>query len=158
MPTCKGIRCVENGLFARVSASVEGMLQAAEDKTLQDELDLLSVWAGATSNSLKAAGREVVVTKGSRRTCIRRERDASLRGRADYTCCDQRGAGDVFFAAYPQRADRTEADAVVRTAARLSAEQVENFLGKYFSAASLIQISTLRRARHRQSAACAPRC
>ena len=63
------IRWVENGLVrARVSASVEGVLQAAEwIKLSQDELDLLSTWAKCDLGQLieRYNLREVVVTKGS---------------------------------------------------------------------------------------------
>ena len=132
------IRCVENGLVrARVSASVEGMLQAAEwIKLSQDELDLLSVWAKCDLEQLikRYNLREAVVTKGSLGGYVQDVRGTHRFEAEPITrVCDPTGAGDVFFAAYlsARIVGKKPISAAVRTAARLSAEQVGGtFLGE----------------------------
>ncbi|MEE2627336.1 MAG: PfkB family carbohydrate kinase [Candidatus Latescibacterota bacterium] len=132
------IRRVEDGLVrARVSASVEGVLQAAECiKLSQDELDLLSVWAKCDIGQLieRYNLREVVVTKGSLGGYVQ-----DLRGVHRFEAepvtrvCDPTGAGDVFFAAYlsARIVEKKPTSIAVRAAARLAAEQVGGtFLGE----------------------------
>ena len=99
------VRRVEGGLVrAKVSASVEGILQVAQwVKASQDELDLLLTWAQCDVGQLieRYGLREVVVTRVSQGGYIQHRRGMHLFESTSVSrVCDSTGAGDVFFAFY----------------------------------------------------------
>ena len=125
------VRRVEGGLVrAKVSASVEGILQAAQwVKASQDELDLLLAWAQCDVGQLieRYGLREVVVTRGSQGGYIQHRGGMHLFESTSVSrVCDPTGAGDVFFACYLSErvVQKQSISAAVCAAARLAAEQV----------------------------------
>ena len=125
------VRRVESGLVrAKVSASVEGILQVAQwVKASQDELDLLLAWAQCDVIQLieRYGLREVVVTRGSQGGYIQHRGGMHLFESTSVSrACDPTGAGDVFFACYLSEriVQKQSISAAVCAAVRLAAEQV----------------------------------